>query len=471
MPATERKSNATSMALHALYVGGMVKKLAYLRASRKARERSLDGKSCLLAWDLNATDRISRNDLTALEDRLKDMETLLRHSQDSQAARDDLPVEHVNRTSPLESNSSLTSATPSENSVVQDQFSFPPHDVAMRLGHGFLATCNMMFPIFTPEKVLRRMKQDWPPNKRDDLVWHTTVMIILGFAHRLQAISNPAEADTENEEATRYLTEALDVAPMLSYSKPSLETAQVLLGVASMLRTTAMPDPARMFVSSSVRILQDLDAHKEPDSKSPNPQLRDELGRVFWVAYIQDKNLALHTGKPPVLYEEDISRQPLAYSESWGIVRSLDHTFRVDFFVAAHRLAAIQGLIWSRVQSATARKTRLDLLKAQSELNPLLAAWKNDFPFEFKREALIGRWPKHSILYIIMLHFQYFQSLLELNKEPEESTNEGPLSGDFEPARSLHSHTYSTAPHVIEAARDALDLASLAPRGNFAHVW
>ncbi len=107
---------------------------------------------------------------------------------------------------------------------------------------------------------------------------------------------DPSDAQSHNLQASVYLSEALDISTKLSYSKPTLETAQILLGLVSLLRSTAMPRPARMFVSVAVRILQDLGAHMEPSNgNKPSPQVED-LGRVFWIAYIHDKAIATHTG-------------------------------------------------------------------------------------------------------------------------------------------------------------------------------
>ena len=59
------------------------------------------------------------------------------------------------------------------------------------------------------------------------------------------------------------------MAPKLSYGPPSIESAQVLLAISSILRGTAMPDLAPMLVAVAIRMLQTLDAHKVEAPSGP----------------------------------------------------------------------------------------------------------------------------------------------------------------------------------------------------------
>ena len=416
--------------------------------------------------------------LAALEERMKHMETLIQHSGEGQAKPDESPVHESSQPSVTdEALATIVSRGPAsawEKPVHQSDFQFPPKDQALRLIQGYFASYNNIMPIFSGEKFMNRIRKDYPPDKYDDVVWWSSVITVLCYAHRLRAMSYPGQADNENNEACQYLKELLDIAPKLSYGKASIASAQVLLGIASIFRGTPMPDAAPMLVAVAIRMLQTLDAHKEEMPNTLHYLERKERERVFWVAYILDKDTALTIRKPPVLSEADISRLPPGDHEEdgVGIIRSLDSYFEVNLFTASQRLAAIQGKVWNRIDSAATPATRNVLQAAQDELNPCLAAWKDTLPFDFKQEDLVGRWPKHAIVHIVVLHFRYFHTLVELNKEPPMEKDElNPLNDDCPVAKSLPSYPHSTAPIAVEAARDALDLASLTPRGNFQNVW
>lgn len=345
---------------------------------------------------------------------------------------------------------------------------------AIHLAQGYFASFNHLFPIFDKASFMQRMQDEYPPDKDKNLTWWSAVVTVLCYAHRLRAMSTPGQAEAENEEACRYLKEALDLAPRLTYGEPSIESAQVLIGIASALRGTQMSDPASMLVAAAIRMLQHLDVHEEEPGEMTSLAVRKERERAFWVAYILDKENALQTRKPPVLHEQDIGRPLLADQDDdgVGVVRSLDWTSEVNLFAVSQRLASIQGQIWSRIHSAGATGKRAALETAQNDLNPVLATWKNYLPFEFKQEDLVGRWPKYAIVHIVVLHFRYFQTLVELNKVPPmEKDDMSPLNGDCPIAKSLPSYPHSTSMVAVEAARNALDLAALTPRGNFQNVW
>lgn len=190
------------------------------------------------------------------------MEALLRRPQieDAQEITVTAPPSEDSASSSKQSPCAFNGAT--GLTKTQQKFNMVRKDRALHLTHGFLAACNRLFPVFNAAHVLRRMDQDWPPDRQADVVWWATALVVLCSAHRLRAMSDPSEAEEENREASRYLGEILEVAPTLPYGKPSLATAQVLLAIAKLLRGTAMSDPARMFVGSAAHILQDLDAHK-----------------------------------------------------------------------------------------------------------------------------------------------------------------------------------------------------------------
>ncbi|KAK3717962.1 hypothetical protein LTR37_005388 [Vermiconidia calcicola] len=417
--------------------------------------------------------------LAALEDRMETVETRLERSQETETRKDESSrpdiVERAVSEDALAIIMSRGPFTPPPVLPTRRQpFHFPILDKALRLAQGYFATSNHVLPIFNNNSFVRRLKNDYPPTKHTDLVWWASVAAVLCHAHRLRAMSTPSEADAENNEACQYLLEALEVAPKLTYGRPSMECAQLLLGLAWILRGTPMPEPARMLVAGAIHMLQDLDAHGEEAPDSPEYAMRPGRARVLWVAYTLDKDIALQSRKPPMMREQDIGRSPPIENgeDGVGLVTSLDTTMEVNLFIAGQKLAAIQGRICNWVSSASAPATVDVLESARNELNPVLLAWKTALPFGFKPKDLIGRWPKYSIVHIVVLHFRYFQTLVELNKAPPIRCNDlYPSNGSGSASRLLSVYSHSTSLVAIEAARDALDLASLTSRGNFQNFW
>ena len=424
--------------------------------------------------------------LAALEERMKTMEGLLQQSKEGGGGQHDSPQEDTSTGSTsskpnddpdLDEGALATIISrgpyskPRHLEVLTRGFEFPDKDEAVHLAQGYFASHNHTFPIFARERFMRRVQTDYPPDKRRDFVWWTAVLVVLTFAHRLRAMSAPARADAENAKACPYLGQILDAAPKLTFTKPSLEAAQVLLATAAILRGTAMPDPVPMLTAAAIRMLQCGNVHLEEKPGSDEFARREERMHTFWVAYIMDKDIALQFRKPPVLHEQDIGRVPIAEEMlREGVVWSLDGFLEANLFVISQGLATIQGQVWSVIHAGGTRKSAEALQAAQDAVNPLLQAWKEDLPFTFCKDDLVGKWPKHAIVNIVTLHFRYFHTLVELNKEPPFETGH-PLKGNCPLSKSLPDWPHSTSELAVEAARDALDLAALTPRGNFQNVW
>lgn len=354
------------------------------------------------------------------------------------------------------------------------ELKLPPMQQAMRLAAGYFLTFNHFYPIFSKERFFQRMENDYPPDRMTDSTWWNTVVVVLCFAHRLLAMSTPGQADAENEEACRYLKVALDAAPKVTYEQPSLENAQFLLGVASTLQGTKISHPSSMLIAAAVRMLQQLDAHPVASSAAMDSNDRSERVRALWVAYILDKDDTFRTGNPPLLQARDLklNLQETTRHDGTGIVQSLDLESHVNLLEVSVSLALIQGQVWSRLISVGAETDTDSLQSARSDLNSALNTWKHQLPFDFNREDLVGHWPKHAIVHIVVLHFRYFQTLVEVNKIPSMEEDEMLGLGDDCPvAKMLPVYSHSSDPATVDAARNALDLASLTPRGNFQIIW
>ena len=479
--ATERRSNANTVSLLVSYASRPVKD-ASSHASRKPLLSDRGGKFELLPHTLRCMLTLdSGKYLAALEERMKSMETLLKQSNEKSPDNVETPPSFYSTVTPpailQEQAKTMKCKLPGwatdGSHLTKPQF--PSKDQAIRLAQGYFACSDHSFPIFAKDAFFLRMNTQYPPEQHTDPVWRSTVLAVLCYAHRLRAMSTPLEADAENDEACWYMMPALDLVPQLTYGKPSVARAQVLLCIASILRGTAMPEAAPMLVSAAIRMLQCLGIHREDPLEKFSPAERRERECLFWCAYILDKDIALQTGRPPVLYEQDISRRPPSeyHDDEIGVVRSLDSSTKVDLFVASQRLAAIQGQVWSKIYSGAEPADRAMLHAAQDELNPVLAAWKAGFPFQFSKEALVSRWPKHAILQTVVLYFKYCHTLVELNKVPHMEKIDGSplLESSCPTSKALSTYPHSSARVATDAARDALDLASLTPRGNFQNAW
>lgn len=407
---------------------------------------------------------------------MKEMEGLLRESRHNQSNPNGVqrPPSPSVYDQELQAVNSKDPIMRSQDKEHDRDIRLPEKEQAMRLSYGYFLTFNHLYPIFSKDRFFQRMENEYPPDKQKDTAWWNTVIVVLCFAHRLRGMSTPGQAEAENEEACRYLRVALDSAPRVTYEQPSVNNAQVLLATAATLQGTKISHPSSMLIAATIRMLQQLNAHNVDIADAVDISERRELERLFWAAYILDKDDAFRTGNSPLLQIRDIGRTPSATSDDGvGLVKSLDLESEVDIFEAQIALALIQGEVWSRVLASGAKMDETSVEVARNNLNTALHDWKTELPFEFKRESLVGHWPKYAIVHMVVLHFRYFQTLVELNRVPSMDKEElrATLGDDCPVAKLLPLYSHSTETVTVDAARNALDLASLTPRGNFQIVW
>ena len=424
--------------------------------------------------------------LATLEARLAKMESLLDSSQRSELQRhtepemDDIVAQTGGLNMCTATNASFADAhTPSSvgSANQADNQHFPAKECAIRLVSGYFKTFNHIMPLYHEPIFMRRMAQQYPPNREQDLSWWAALDTVLALAHRLRAMSDQSQASQENLKACHFLGDSLAIAQKLTYDKPSLLSAQVLLSTAALLQGTALPDMASMLVASAIRMLQLLDVHRL-NAGTADVFATDEdyleRQRTFWVAYIFDRELCMRLRRPLVMIDADVAVMPPIAREpdSLGIVRSSDGYSDVNLFQYRHALASLQSRVWCHVRNLPNFQDKTKFDATVLELNMALDAWKHSPPFTFTPNDLVGRWPKSAILHIVILHFVYFHTLVELNKElPGAENDYSPLVGNCPISKSLPSYPHSIAPVAVVAARAALELAKLTPRGNFACVW
>jgi hypothetical protein len=156
--------------------------------------------------------------LAALEERMMKMESLLQQSNDSQQNEKESPAEEDYDSLPSPATTEtlrtmfLNGRSPPTKAelMAAPKFQFPPKDEASRLAQGYFASCNHLTPIFSKDKFMRRLEVQYPPTKQKDYTWWSTVVTVLCYAHRLRAMSTPAQADEENNLACPYMKQLLE---------------------------------------------------------------------------------------------------------------------------------------------------------------------------------------------------------------------------------------------------------------------
>ncbi|KAM0494449.1 hypothetical protein ACHAP8_008592 [Fusarium lateritium] len=97
------------------------------------------------------------------------------------------------------------------------------------------------------------------------------------------------------------------------------------------------------------------------------------MRRVFWFIYITDKNMSLLQGRPSYLQDSEV--------DAWHPRISPDPSYKVwdDLFILGIKFAKIQGEVYGRLYSATARQSSpVQQEQAVNQLSDKMQSWYID---------------------------------------------------------------------------------------------
>ena len=147
------------------------------------------------------------------------------------------------------------------------------------------------------------------------------------------------------------------------------------------------------------------------DQRSRRRQL--QLRNLFWVCYTMDKDIALRTGQPPTIADEncDLTLPPGYLDRAFADPESEDNPNTHSVFPFDLRLSIIKSRTHSSLYSVSAlQKSDADLLKSIRELDNELEVWRLSIPpqwrptMSFSPEASDPNISMHSV----MLRLNYY---------------------------------------------------------------
>ncbi|CAJ2499798.1 Uu.00g026510.m01.CDS01 [Anthostomella pinea] len=282
----------------------------------------------------------------------------------------------------------------SEDSGVVDQVrdlpttEFPPLQEVMLIIEHYLATFNTVFPLFHPSTLLQTVKSWYQsPHSRSPVTW-ALINVVLALAHHT---SNPGGRIPAGNTAT-YLHNAQSVLTEVTMRDIDLVNVQVLLGLVMLFWTADDMGPALMLISTALRLAHQCRLHTRRGSEHLSPSLTRQRDRVFWMAYILDRDISLDCRLPPVQVDSDTDLD-LPPSEAdgdlAGFIFTPDVGIKMNYFRARVELAQIQGKVYDCIYSVSAQNSNLEE-RAQNvaRITHMLDHWSSRILPEFRVTTL-----------------------------------------------------------------------------------
>ncbi|KAF2824598.1 hypothetical protein CC86DRAFT_446796 [Ophiobolus disseminans] len=353
----------------------------------------------------------------------------------------------------------------------------PPKHEALSLLKDYFENFNCMFPLFHEPTFMHLVEKHYSDDPYEGSGWWASLNVALAFAHRLRVMSNLVPAE-EDEKAWQYLKNAMSVMVELTMRNTDLLSVQALLGIGLFLLGTPNPQPTYFFIATAMRLAHSIGLHKKGANFNLNSAEVEQRKRVFWIAYMLDKDICLRSGRPPIQDDDDMNVElPSEYPpDNIGNIPLADGKGTMNLFRLMCTFSIIQSNVYKGLYSVKAAKqTDGELLNTIGELDRELEDWKDGIPLEFRPEHDIKASHTPLILQVAVLHLGYYNCLTTIHRM---SVHHGYWTSRLSNfaiqglnARPLNPRVFMSAQLCVQAARASIHLLKYIPKGDLSCVW
>ncbi|CAG9999694.1 unnamed protein product [Clonostachys byssicola] len=353
----------------------------------------------------------------------------------------------------------------------------PPKEEALSLLQDYFENFNCMCPLFHQPTFMHLVERQYSSDPYQGSGWWASLNCALAISHRLRFMSNLGSED-EDARAWGHIKNALGVYSELTMRNTDLLSVQALTGMALFMQGTPNPQPSFLLVAAAIRLSHTIGLHKRGTGFNLNPIEIEQRKRVFWIAYMLDKDLCLRAGRPPAQDDDDMNvdlpdEDPL---DCIGNIPLADGKGKMNLFRVMCEFSVIESNVYKRLYATKAAKqSDGELLSAIGELDQQLEDWKNKIPTDFRPEHEIRASHTPLIIHVVMLHFAYYNCLTTIHRM---SVHHGFWTSRLSNyalqglnTRALNPRVYSSASLCTGAARASISLLKYMPQGDFNCVW
>jgi hypothetical protein len=353
----------------------------------------------------------------------------------------------------------------------------PSKPEAMSLLKDYFENFNCMFPLFHQPTFMHLVEKQYSDDPYEGSGWWASLNVVFATAHRLRVMSKLVPQEEDNK-AWAYMKNAMGVLSELMMRNTDLLSVQALLGMALFMQGTPNPQPSFLLIAAAIRLSHSIGLHKSGSGFNLNPIEIEQRKRVFWIAYMLDKDLCLRSGRPPAQDDDDmnVDLPDADPADNIGNIPLTDGRGKMNLFRVMCEMTTIESRVFKRLYSTkAARLAEGELLQTIGELDKELEDWKDRIPLDFRPEHEIKASHTPLILHVVMLHFSYYNCLTTIHRM---SVHRGYWTSRLSNyaiqglnAKPLNPRIFSSAALCASAARATISLLKYIPQGDYQCVW
>ncbi|KAK7700906.1 hypothetical protein SLS57_011953 [Botryosphaeria dothidea] len=324
----------------------------------------------------------------------------------------------------------------------------PPMDEMLSLINDFFDTCNVLVPLYHQDTFMFQLYENLSTGFNQSAGWWASLNTVLALAHisRTKSTFFPQELE---KKAWQYMKGALAIQaeqPALDFDVTSV---QALVGMITSFNSQ-MPS---MMLATAIRIAHGIGLHVNSDDPNMSAIEKEQRRRVFWIAYIFDRELSLRTGRPPLQDDDDmcIDLPQDNPPDKVGYVGD------AHIFKAKCTFAQIQGRVYKQLYSDQAwKQPRDEILTSIANLDQELETWRVGIPEDLRPGNSMRDLPPPYNSHILILHFCYWYCFGLIHKRYAISVK---VAAEW-PDAAVPESISPTVPgsYVCDAARNMVQL-------------
>ncbi|KAF5646402.1 dehydrogenase s [Fusarium tjaetaba] len=288
----------------------------------------------------------------------------------------------------------------------------PPLQEVLGVLERYFDSYGRYMPLFEKGSFIE-MTVDWySEDGRKELIPWAAINLVLAMTYRIMD-----DVAIEEPKLTQCMSNVQSVATELMAWSGGILGFQVLLGMVILFQGTTNPQLAIVLIGSAIRLAQSMGL--------PSARASDDLyeaaqrRRVFWIAYILDKDLALRAKAPYTQFdaETDLELPEQGVDDDMGILESYTGTTRFNYLRARSELAIIQGEVHNFLYSRTAQRLSQEQRKdTKLRIEQLLSNWRIALPQELLRsDKLFQDFSTISFHLVMNMYNRYLECLYRIH--------------------------------------------------------
>ncbi|KAJ4324094.1 hypothetical protein N0V84_004060 [Fusarium piperis] len=265
----------------------------------------------------------------------------------------------------------------------------PPQHEVMSAAQQYIAGFNSAIPLFNPDRLLSVINRWYAASDHRDHTTWAAINMVLALVHR----QIPPQEATPSNNTAKFTNNAQSVLTNIVMGETTLLSVQVLVGMTMLFQGVQDLKPATILIAMALRLAHQLRLHTRDSSTHLDSTIALERYRVFWIAYMLDRDISLRTKQPPIQREMDIDLEwpSVDPQDGAGVFIDAEGISSFNFFLSRVQLAQIQGEIYDAMYSTSSRGlSSQEKFEKAAGLRYRLDDWSSRVPQQFRPEAILS---------------------------------------------------------------------------------